>query len=196
MDTIYTNDVSGNMLFNNSESSNTHKAPFAIAIAIITAVTFSSTNINSNIIEKPILFTDKKLNNNKTQTYSDYNQDEYVKINMKDGKINSLTIFETWNFNNNKLEVDDLADKVTQTQLDEVKAHFDTKISSLEKNLITQFTLMLNESSGDLKKHFSNELKENNSKKVDKMRFLIGSIVIPIGAVIGTLLFTKLFKIY
>lgn len=42
---------------------------------------------------------------------------------------------ETIVYTNEKLEVEDLAEKVTQSQLNEIKEHFDTKLLLVEKNI-------------------------------------------------------------
>lgn len=186
-----------NTLKISATKSNKKHGASIMALTVFASLSFTTSmiNIKTNAKEGIASFTQPNLNKTENKPINNYNLNKDDKIELMKRNFISSNKNEIWNFNNEKLEVDDLADKVTQTQLDEVKAHFDTKISSLEKNLVTQFTLMLNESSGDLKKHFSDELKETNSKKVDRTRFLIGSIVVPIVSVIVTLLFTKLFKI-
>ena len=97
------------------------------------------------------------------------------------------------NMNNEQLEVEDLADKVTQAQIDEIKSHFDTKISSLDSNL----KLYINESKqstiSELKDFISTENKSIKETKNSKFRFWVGSVIVPIGIALLTIYLTVTF---
>lgn len=97
--------------------------------------------------------------------------------------------------NNEKLEVDDLAEKVTQAQLDEIKDHFDTKIDSLESKITLTYQKYADTKVEELKTFI---LEENENAKVSKketFRFWMGSVIVPAVTVIFTLIATKLLGI-
>lgn len=116
--------------------------------------------------------------------------------------FNSQEKDDTINMNNKTLEVDDLADKVTQTQIDEIKAHFDTKLSSLEKNIVIQMKAQETNVISELKEYISKEnkeikkeKKEVKKEKKENWKFWVGSVVVPLLIVIITLWASKYFGI-
>ena len=52
--------------------------------------------------------------------------------------------------NNETLEVEDLAEKITQAQLEEVKAHFDTKLSATKTEVISEVAQMIKDAKDEI----------------------------------------------
>ncbi len=98
--------------------------------------------------------------------------------------------------NNEKLEVEDLTERVTQAQLNEIKEHFDTKLNSLQQHLSTQIDQAKTTTIHEIKQSINDEHTELKNSKSSNIRFWVGSIIVPFGIVAATLFFTKIFHIY
>ena len=98
--------------------------------------------------------------------------------------------------NNEKLEVEDLAERVTQAQLNEIKDHFDTKLNSLQQQLSTQIDQAKTTTIREIRQSINDEHAELKNSKSSSIRFWVGSVIVPFGIVAATLFFTKLFHIY
>lgn len=70
---------------------------------------------------------------------------------------------EVFDYSNEMLEVEDLAEKVTQAQIDEIKNYFDTKINSLEA-ILTSTSDSLNSKLSELATKSDIELLEEKMK--------------------------------
>ena len=98
--------------------------------------------------------------------------------------------------NNEKLEVEDLTERVTQAQLNEIKEHFDTKLNSLQKQLSAQIDQAKTATIHEIKQSINDSHKELKNSKNSSFRFWVGSIIVPFVIVAATLFFTKIFHIY
>lgn len=154
-------------------------------------ISFGSTNPVS---------TFKPINDVHISDHSDIEDNFSVNLlkSFNSGKIitNKLEVDDIIKLNNEHLEVEELAERVTQAQLDEIKAHFDTKISAVEKNILSNMKLMIKESAEDIQNNFNSSFESVKNKKTERFRFWIGSVLIPILIVVGTLVATKVFHLY
>lgn len=132
-------------------------------------LTFDEHNKKTAILENTTITTSSK-------NFSSYNQKG-----------------DTLEMNNGKLEVDDLVERVTQAQIDEIKSHFDTKILNLEEKISKEIDRVVNKSTTDLKDFINKGNEDIKKEKVNKLQFFIGSIVVPLVTVLLTLLGTKYF---
>lgn len=107
---------------------------------------------------------------------------------------------DTLEMNNDKLEVDDLADKVTQSQLDEIKAHFDTKMTGLKMEVMSELKEYIGLETTKIIEKMNEIEKEKEKKKASFVANykapLITGLVIAVAPYILNLfpLITKLFK--
>ncbi|EOS7709101.1 hypothetical protein [Enterococcus hirae] len=126
------------------------------------------------------------------------------KENLNKTFISNNQVFtDTIEMNNKKLEVDELTEKVTQAQLEEIKSHFDSKINHLDtkiNHLDTSLKMYIDKVKVDtvteIKDHITSENETLKSTKKDTFRFWISSVLIPIGTVILTLWATSYFKLF
>lgn len=78
---------------------------------------------------------------------------------------------------------------VDKPLLDEVKAHFDTKLDSLESNIKAETKAEILESEKRVTTEISNKIDQVQENRKGNWRFLLSSVVIPlISAVVGALL--------
>lgn len=87
---------------------------------------------------------------------------------------------EVYSYSNETLGVEDLAEKVTQAQIDEIKNHFDTKINSLEAILTSTFDSKLTASETKIIKSIDEGKKEAVNKRWVVIGFAVSTIVGPI----------------
>lgn len=119
------------------------------------------------------------------------------KENLNKTFISNNQVFtDTIEMNNKKLEVDELTEKVTQAQLEEIKSHFDTKINHLDKSLKMYIDKVKVDTVTEIKDHITSENETLKSTKKDTFRFWISSVLIPICTVILTLWATSYFKLF
>ena len=85
--------------------------------------------------------------------------------------------------NNETLEVEDLAEKITQAQLEEVKAHFDTKLSATKTEVISEVAQMIK----DAKDEIIQSNNDSKDKKNSTIKFVVGSIIVPLLVVLITI---------
>jgi len=112
------------------------------------------------------------------------------------GFTNSQANDDIMVMNNEKLEVEDLTERVTQAQLNEIKDHFDTKLNSLQQQLSTQIDQAKTTTIREIRQSINDEHTELKNSKSSSIRFWVGSVIVPFGIVAATLFFTKLFHIY
>lgn len=94
---------------------------------------------------------------------------------------------EVFDYSNEMLEVEDLAEKVTQAQLNEIKEHFDTKLDSTKKELISEIKSSKEAVIKEIGE-IDNERKEN---RIGSVKWFFSSVIIPIvAAIIGALFAT------
>lgn len=125
---------------NNNNNNNNNHNPIKTFTAILgITVAVYTTTINTNVKESNASFTRSSLNNIKNKSIGNYNLSENDRISLNERISVSSNRNKIWSFNNKKMEVDELVEKVSQAQLNEVKDHFDTKISSLKNDIETMF---------------------------------------------------------
>lgn len=171
-----------------SPSNQSSKLMISVSCLIIAVTSASSPSIQAFEVSPPLTFHENQKKNTmlesnttkiSSQNFSNYNQEN-----------------DTIDMNNDKLEVDDLAERVTQAQLDEIKSHFDTKILNLEEKLSIKIESVASQKTIELKEFIKNENKEIKEEKVNTTRFIIGNVVVPFVTVLLTLLGTKYFKLF
>lgn len=129
---------------------------------------------------------------------SDYS--DYCKVNIDTDNYLYLNAQrnDTINMNNNTLEVEDLADMVTQTQIEEIKAHFDTKIQATETILKQEIKSNSSLLEQNLKDFIREENEEIKRTKTGSFRFWIGQILVPMIVTLLTIfspiIFHRFFK--
>ncbi|MDT2845553.1 hypothetical protein [Enterococcus thailandicus] len=169
---------------NNTESNSSKIIASAALLVIITSASANSCIRTSKLVpdnstvENTVFLSNKKDNLKKT----------YISNNQ------SLT--DTMEMNNNKLEVENLVEKVTQAQLDEIKSHFDTKIAHLDTSLKMYIDTVKKDTVTQIKEHISSENETLKSTKKDTFRFWMGSVLIPLITIVVTLWATSYFKLF
>lgn len=166
-----------------------------VIATVFMAITVGSTIILTNSNEPVLNLEDKSENKLNFQTLpSDKsNNNATMDLNSKNTLYSSENIL---NFDNRHLEVEDLADRVTQTQIQEIKDHFDTKINDLETNLTLKYENYADKKIEELKSFISNENKEIKNSKKESRRFWIDSVIIPLAIVFITIFLTKHLGLY
>lgn len=151
----------------------------ALTVFASFSLTTSMINIKTNAKEGIASFTQPNLNKTENKPINNYNLNKDDKIELTERNFISSNKNEIWNFNDKKLEVDELVEKVSQTQLNEVKDHFDTKISSLKKDIELMFEQQEN-------KRLSEKLEvihNANKNKDATIKWFIGTAIALTGLV-------------
>ena len=102
-----------------------------IVSLIVIALSIGSINTINLPITAQNIKKQNSTENNSFQIFSTTNE-------IEQENVNNNSEYATFSINNNTLEVEELAEKVTQAQLDEVKSHFDTKINSLKIEVVSE----------------------------------------------------------
>lgn len=153
-----------------------------------TKIIHNFVNITLGIAMAFTVFTMETSENVVTQTVEDIRFDQFnIRNESNQNHIENLRQNEANNssieWNNEHLEVDGLADKVTQAQVEEIKSHFDTKINSVHEK-INEFEKVMDSKfeASDQKtiNEISKQIKSLNDEKTNHWRFLISSIIVPI----------------
>ena len=76
-----------------------------------------------------------------------------------------------------------MAEKITQAQLEEVKAHFDTKLSATKTEVISEVAQMIK----DAKDEIIQSNNDSKDKKNSTIKFVVGSIIVPLLVVLITI---------
>lgn len=155
------------------------------SVAVIITITASFGTNNS--------FNDATLSSEIEKKYVNYPIVQFESDNLKYKNVLRNDII---NMNNNTLEVEDLADMVTQTQIDEIKAHFDTKIQSTEAILRQDIKSTSSELEQNLKEFIREENKEIKRNKTGSFRFWVGSVLSPIITAAFVLYITKVLHLF
>lgn len=149
-----------------------------IIVSIVTVVAISTATIAAPVLTAaPVI---KGISEIKNQNISNYSQAETkgMYFSNKENRDDIIAI------NNDKLEVDDLADKITQAQLNEIKEHFDTKIKNLQSNITLEYEKYADKKFEELKEYISSENDKIKTTKKETRRFWIAAIIAPILVVI------------
>lgn len=133
-----------------------------------------------------------------------YTRNTIDAILFSNDENNEITVTTTVNqensgimyMTNDELEVEDLAERITQAQLNEIKSHFDTKIANLDTNIKLHIDQQIQNSTSELKSFIAAQKDEEKTNKKESLRFWLGSILIPIISVVATLFATKYFGLY
>lgn len=167
-----------------------HVATSKMIVSIVIAVTITSSTLVSPVMTPvPAI---KVIHEAKDQNINNHSQANPNNMYFSNNE-NKDDIIE---MNNDHLEVEDLADRVTQSQIDEIKDHFDTKINSLETNLTLKYEAYADKKIDELKSFISTENKEIKTSRKESRRFWLSSIIVPFAVVVATLIGTKLLGIY
>lgn len=164
-----------------------------IIISVLSVMTSLSYN-NSIKTVKPEISVTASVKNNSQKVIIP--KDEALTRSTGLNFTNSSEKDDIIRMNNDKLEVEDLADRVTQTQLDEIKSHFDTKISNLDDNIKLHIKGELQTTVTELKDYISEENNKLKEAKNNSLQFWISNAVVPVISVVATLLLTKWLGLY
>lgn len=155
------------------------------SVAVIITITASfGTNNSFNDVTPSSEIENNNADYSIVQFESDNHQYENVKRN------------DIINMNNDTLEVEDLADMVTQAQINEMKAHFDTKIQSTETILRQEMKSTSSDLEQNLKEFIREENKEIKRNKTGSFRFWVGSVLSPLITAGVVLYITKVLHLF
>lgn len=155
---------------------------------------YSFANITLGLALAFTVFAAEPSESKVTQTVEDIRFDQFnirnennvnhtEELSQVDSNIRSIE------WNNNHLEVEELADKVTQVQIDEIKAHFDTKIEAIDKKFDTFERIIdskFKESEQRTINEISEQIKNLKDERKNMLKYIIDKFVIPIIMIIIT----------
>jgi hypothetical protein len=98
--------------------------------------------------------------------------------------------------NNETLEVEDLAERITQAQLDEVKAHFDTKLSAVKIEISADTAKLIDAAKNDIIKSFNDKDNDKKDKKYFWLSHFVLPLIVAIGGVSATIWATIHFQLF
>ena len=162
--------------FENSETSSPSSSQLIMSLASILIAT-SSLSSPSIFTPKPEIQT--QVEQSATGMYSFNASQKSESLIFR----NPESIDDTISMNNETLEVEDLAEKITQAQLEEVKAHFDTKLSATKTEVISEVAQMIK----DAKDEIIQSNNDSKDKKNSTIKFVVGSIIVPLLVVLITI---------
>ena len=160
--------------FKNSETSSPSSSQLIMSLASILIAT-SSLSSPSTFTPKPEIPT--QIEQSATGMYSFNTSQKSESLIFR----NPESIDDTISMNNETLEVEDLAEKITQAQLEEVKAHFDTKLSSTKTEVLSETAKMIEAAKNEIIHVFN----EKDAEKKDKKYFWLSNFVLPLIVAIG-----------
>lgn len=161
-----------------------------IIISVLSVMTSLSYN-NSIKTVKPEISVTASVKNNSQKVIIP--KDEALTRSTGLNFTNSSEKDDIIRMNNDKLEVEDLADRVTQTQIDEIKSHFDTKIDSLKSILMAHIDSTKQSTVSELTKFITDQNESLKTNKKESFSFWIGQVLVPILTVLLTIYLTLKF---
>lgn len=155
--------------FENIETNSPSSSQLIMSLASILIAT-SSLSSPSIFTPKPEIPTQVEQSATGIHSFNNSKKSESLLFRSPEPKDDTISM------NNETLEVEDLAEKITQAQLDEVKAHFDTKLSAVKTEILADATKLIEASKNEIIQTINGKADKRNSF----LRFLIGSVVVPL----------------
>lgn len=150
-----------------------HVASSKMIVSIVIAVAITSSTLVSPVMT-PIPAI-KVIREAKDQNINNHSQANPNNMYFSNNENKDDVI----KMNNEHLEVEDLADRVTQAQIDEIKDHFDTKLDSLKKDI----ELMFEKQTSTSLQSKLDIIEEGKKAKKDTIRWFIGTSIALVAAV-------------
>lgn len=151
------NNSTWNSIINENDINETVNNKPIISLVIFALTTISPLNISD-------------VNSNFHQTFKKTEQSENRLITFTTNEIEQESFDtkktdEIYSINNNILEVDDLADHVTQSQIDEIKAHFNTQINLAKTETLSEMKEYVSEETEKVIQKIEDIEKKKEEKK-------------------------------